>query len=497
MRDRNSLPIPSKRFSKYGLPLSLLSLAAFACSLSGQAAPTAGAPMATSSSTSAAVPSSTPSPTAPRRLAATATPTLPPDAILVDTFDQEIAPFKQNGNCSLGEAIQAAQSGKDVDACHVPPGSSTIYLPTGTYSLTEPDSGSPPLPGADGRLGFDPGGFPVIYTRVTIMGNGSTIQRTGANKFPIFQASAQADLTLQNLTVTGGDSSLDPYSGGGALQLFIGKATLDHVTLSGNVSGGDGGAVDIGQGSLASLVLNDSVIAGNTAAANGGGINDDGLLTIRDSTIEGNTAGGVEGGGGIFITENGSASLEHSTIAGNQAWIGGGIFDQGTLSILSGSVISGNTSTESRFTIPTGGGGIATKGNAAHLTIQDSFIIGNFAPKTIAGGISVGVADSSSFTMTGSLVANNTAQDGGGIAGGPGSVTLSCILANQVTEKSKGGLADIDGSLQAGNNWWGHGGQPQVSPQVTTAPLLTQAPSICADAVPTPFPTIVGTPVSP
>ena len=478
----------------------LLPLAMAACSLSGQATQTAGLPATgtpPAASLAATLPprlTTTPAATVSATPAASATPSAPAGAILVDTFDQEVFPFKPDGNCSLGEAIAAAQSGQDVDGCHGTPGSSTIYLPAGTYTLTGPDAGSPPLPGAEGRLGFAPGGFPVIYTRVTILGNGSVIQRSGAVKFPIFQAAAQADLTLQDLTVRGGDSSGTQYASGGAIQLLVGTVTLDHVTLSDNVSGQDGGAVDVGQAPLAKLVVKDALIRNNTAAYNGGGINDDGLLTVTNSTIEGNTAGGVEGGGGVFVTDNGSATITGSMVAGNQAWIGGGIFSQGSLTV-SGSVISGNRAMESRFTVPTGGGGIAAAhADAVRLTVKDSFILGNRAAQSIGGGISVGVADAGDFRLTGSVVAGNQARDGGGIAGGPGSVAGSCLLDNAAGGSSAG---DLDGSLQAGGNWWGPGGSPHVSRGVTTAPLLAGAPAICAAALPTPYPTIVGTPVSP
>jgi hypothetical protein len=414
---------------------------------------------------------------------------------MVHTFVQEVGPFHSEGNCSLGGAIESAESGQAVDGCTVPPGISTIYLPQGTYTLTQADTSAPPLPGNAGRLGFDPGGFPVIYTKVTILGNGSTIQRTGTQKFPIFQATAGADLTLQDLTIQGGDSSEDQYASGGALDLFIGKATLNHVTLQDNLSGWDGGAVYIGQAPLATAVLNDSTIQDNLAVDNGGGIYDDGTLEVHDSIIKGNISQSVEGGGGIFVSEKGTASIDESQVNGNQAWIGGGIFTQGSLEISGGTVISGNVSTESKFTIPTGGGGIATRGDSARLTIQDSLIIGNRAPQSIGGGISVNLPDASPLVMTGSVVAGNVSLDGGGIEGGPGTVTGSCFLGNQSTGTSGGAAGDIDGNLKAGGNWWGSSGAPHVASGVATIPILTAPPSICSQEIPTPYPTEVATPV--
>ena len=229
------------------------------------------------------------------------------------------------------------------------------------------------------------------------------------------------------------------------------------------------------------------------AADNGGGIDDNGLLTVMNSTIEGNTANGVEGGGGIFISADGSATLENSTVVSNQAWIGGGIFDQGILTI-KGSLFSGNRSTETQGSVPTGGGVIAAaRSDSVQLKVKNSRFIGNQAPQSIGGGISVIVSDAGAFQMTGSILAGNHASDGGGIAGGPGSVSGSCFLGNTASLDS---TRDIDGNLQAGDNWWGAGNLPHVSRGVTVASTLSSPPDICASEIPTPYLTIAGPPVS-
>jgi hypothetical protein len=51
---------------------------------------------------------------------ATVTPTstaLPDNVIRVDTLEQEVYPFIENGKCSFGEAIITANSGEPVDSC--------------------------------------------------------------------------------------------------------------------------------------------------------------------------------------------------------------------------------------------------------------------------------------------------------------------------------------------------------------------------------------------
>ncbi len=441
--------------------------------------------------------------------AVTPTSSVPSGAVVVDTFDQEVYPFKQNGNCSLGEAIWAVQTQKDQDGCKVSLGNSTIYLPTGAYKLTDPDTGSAPLPGAEGRFGFDPGGFPVIYTKATILGNGSTIQRMGPNKFGIFQLTAQADLTLNDLTISGGDNSNVDLSSGGAIEMQLGQTTLNHVIVTGNQSY-DGGGIS---NSTGTLTLHDSVVRGNTATDSGGGIYNMGLGTaggnlgggiviIKNSIISSNVVEGEDNNGGGIYNENGTVTLDHSQLVSNQAFEGGGIYsDSGKVNIIDQSVVSGNVATEvSDF--PHGGGGINSLGanGDALVTVQDSFIIGNQAPKSVAGGIFAKGLDSNStvLTITDSILADNSALAAGGILiDSTGSITGSCIVGNKATKAPGNAGGDIDGgndaTFAASNNWWGASGRTgSVSQAVTTAPVLTSPPAICAGAIPTPYPTPSG-----
>jgi hypothetical protein len=72
----------------------------------------------------------------------------------------------------------------------------------------------------------------------------------------------------------------------------------------------------------------------------GGGIRNDGTLTITDSTISGNTA--TYEGGGIYNL--GKLTLKDSTVSDNKAGVdGGGIFNNGGTVTLKDSILSGNT----------------------------------------------------------------------------------------------------------------------------------------------------------
>jgi large repetitive protein len=159
----------------------------------------------------------------------------------------------------------------------------------------------------------------------------------------------------------------------------------------------DGGAIDrvfhISSG--ATVAINDVTITnGNTNP--GGGIKNDGTLTLTQSTVRDNA--GANAGGGIY---NFSATLTviRSTISGNTAFNGGGIINVfGTVSV-NNSTISGNTANVA-------GGGIHNDGT---FTIEYSTISNNsanFSTAAFAGG---GIENGSGNTLniSNSIVADN------------------------------------------------------------------------------------------
>ena len=133
------------------------------------------------------------------------------------------------------------------------------------------------------------------------------------------------------------------------------------------------------------VTLTDIVLTGNTAGYSGGIYfdgsydGDAGTLTIRNSTISGNE--GTDYTGGVYVTDGGSAAdpvfiMTDSTVSGNiGADYGGGLyFDQridGDI-VIANSTISGNTADA--------GGGIYIEGSAnsdVELLISSSTIVGN------------------------------------------------------------------------------------------------------------------------
>jgi hypothetical protein len=113
--------------------------------------------------------------------------------------------------------------------------------------------------------------------------------------------------------VLSGNSVSGIFSGGGGIENNDGTLTVTNSTLSGNSAvGGDGGGILSNGGTL---TVTNSTLSGNSAAY-GGGIANDGTLTVTNSTLSGN--GAEFGGGGINIGVYGATTNVGATIvAGN------------------------------------------------------------------------------------------------------------------------------------------------------------------------------------
>lgn len=111
--------------------------------------------------------------------------------------------------------------------------------------------------------------------------------------------------------------------------------TIAGVTLMGGDVNNVGGAIYNAE----NLTLRRVVILGNSATRQGGGIASFGNLTIQESTLSGNIAGATTGGGGPVVNGSvatprggavysnyGTLEISHSTINGNAAEFGGGVF---------------------------------------------------------------------------------------------------------------------------------------------------------------------------
>lgn len=352
-----------------------------------------------------------------------------------------------NAHCSLREAVVAANATPERDVIVLPQGRFTLSrngtddtAALGDLDLSEPVT----VRGAGwGRTIVDADGMDRVFDvvgspKVTLTGlrvvGGSSDDGGGIRN--------AGTLRLVNVLVRGSEAT----GGGGGIHSDGAAVVVRGSRIAGNTAGTYGGGIRISSGSLTlvdsrvtgnqapgndggGMLLGDdvpltatrTVIAGNTAGSDGGGIYG-ARLTIVDSTIRGNTAAAKGGGIEVF----GPSSITGSTISGNHADSGGGIRQtSGVIPpdlIVDRSTVSGNTADGH-------GGGIEVSGTTPMLTIEATTITGNRADHDSAGdpGNGGGIAQSGSATVEieRSILAGN--QDGSLAVGEPeecsGSVT--------------------------------------------------------------------------
>ena len=168
---------------------------------------------------------------------------------------------------------------------------------------------------------------------------------------------ADGELSLNNDTIIGEDARKTFIDGGDksrVLRVIEVQSRVSNVTVrNGNGVGldsGPGGGIFIHSGSL---LLQNSTVSDNNATS-GGGIAANGVAQLIGVTVSGNraSAGRLTRGGGIAASDTGGLFLGNSTVSGNTAVDevgapsqGGGVYSGGALAIIA-STIAGNSATQ-------------------------------------------------------------------------------------------------------------------------------------------------------
>jgi hypothetical protein len=310
----------------------------------------------------------------------------------------------------------------------------------------------------------DPDGMDFSLTNLTLTG-GLTSRGGGLN------VSGGRSVRLENVKIVG---NMANDRGGGIFANYAHLLVLDQVQILDNSSVNEGGGIYYIGGPLGysyyPMEVLGSTISGNEGLS-GGGIYADGLLTVSDTLIEENSA--LVDGGGIYtlheatvtrsvistnkaaLTGGGLCSeyqandgnrlhLTETTIDGNHAKNGGGIYNRGEM-IIQGSTISNNIASDAGGGIWNGGMGL---GKDNYFYSINSTISGNQA--AFGGGIWGGEIRSSGYfagnmELVNLTIANNT---GNGIFVHFGSVSLRNVLLAD----NEGGNCDFTVELEQRNN---------------------------------------------
>ena len=315
----------------------------------------------------------------------------------------------------------------------------------------------------------------AINHDVTILGP-IAVARSSQAQFRIFHVMPNHNVTIDGLTISGGQPNLGSY--GGAVLNDHASLTISNCSLTTNSSTYGGAISSDGSGSNAALTVLNSNIISNFVYFAGGGIYNIGAtatVSLINSTVTNNTAaysdtGFARGDGGGIFNSGGTLTITNSSVSNNHAGvtdpfpagIGGGIYSSGPL-IITNSTISGNQSYLS-------GGGIAGDG-----VIMNSTVSGNQAngqhdgqPLGRGGGIS------GSVTLINSTLSGNYGiLSGGGIDGG-GNITNSTISGNN------GGGISVTGALEIANTVLKAGAGANISNNGGT--VTSHGYNVCSDA---------------
>ena len=275
----------------------------------------------------------------------------------VTRFDDPAPDGCNAGDCSLREAIIAANANGENDV---------INLPEGVYNLTISSGGATEDAAASGDLDVTEANDLEIRGQ----GNGATIDASG---LPVLGGAdhrvfhiLNGNVTLENVTLTGGNAvgtpNNNPSRGGGLYIEAVATVALVDATVTNNTAASFGG----GLLNLGTLTLNRVTINGNVSqVGSGGGIRNQGTGTVNGTnvTISGNQAINAGGAGGA-IRNFGDAqmTLTHATIVSNTATaLGSAIRQSSTNPITLRNSIVANPITVTSCNV-SGGGGI-TDGN--------------------------------------------------------------------------------------------------------------------------------------
>jgi hypothetical protein len=181
-----------------------------------------------------------------------------------------------------------------------------------TYDLTQA--------AATGTRG--PNGLPIITGNIELTGYRTIIKRSSPDLFRLIEVAGTLSLN-HGVTLVGGDAGQNT---GGAILNARGTVSVVSATIRNNVA--DNGAAisnDRGQFTLSgtSIRANSTV---PSSGGGGGGIYNDGTMTVSTSSLLDNVA--KTSGGGIYNERTGALKVTDSEVLANDAGLqGGGLYN--------------------------------------------------------------------------------------------------------------------------------------------------------------------------
>lgn len=174
-----------------------------------------------------------------------------------------------------------------------------------------------------------------------------TLVVSGNGAVRVFKVKPGRNVVINDLTITGGFSLAGFNSQGGGIR-NEGSLTLRRCTVSASKAFNGGGGIANATGAVLNIEActfsGNQLLLANLVGGSGAALYNEGSAFVVNSTFSGNDADGGHGGGISAVL--GSVRLQNVTVAKNKGVDGGGIYvlPPGTLD-LSNTVVVGNTAT--------------------------------------------------------------------------------------------------------------------------------------------------------
>jgi hypothetical protein len=361
--------------------------------------------------------------------------------LLVEGLEERAVPAVFNVN-SLADILSPPTGvvtlRSAIEAANATPGNNTINLTIpGTYKITIPPAQPDDTPATENNATGD---FDIIPNPASPPKSTLTIQNTSGGKVIVDGNHLDRVFDINPNDITAPSKFT---------VLLKGFTIQNGFAQPGDGATGSGGGIR-DQGNV-SLTLTNMTVTNNMATADGGGIAMENVfstpwtLTINNSKITNNHAG--DAGGGVETDGSGRTFINPGTvITGNTSlnqgagiWLDaiqvGDTFQSSSLKV-NGAYIANNRALSGAMGV---GGGIGNAGNGA-VTIIDSTLANNSAGLT-GGGFGDQNAQGTLTVLDSNFLNNNATGSGGGIAaGGPVTSITNTEIDGNTSGATGGGI---------------------------------------------------------
>lgn len=358
-----------------------------------------------------------------------------------DTADDLVDVNPGNGICSTTPTPPyiCTLRAAFMEANHTSGAGATIVIPAGTYTLGISAAGNDDETSGDLNLTTPASGNPII----TITGAGADTTVIDANQIDrALHVHTGRTVSITGVKIRNGYTAND---GGGIWNeglLTLTGCTIGGGDLEGNAAHSGGG---IRNDVNAQLNVDSSTFSSNLAAVgyptdSGGGLFNLGAANLSMTTFNANYA--IIFGGAIYSTAGAILYLDQSMVSDNYGQFGSGISNAGSMHVTA-TTISGNFGDGQ-------GGGIYNNGT---LDMYTSTISGNGSKNVSVGDAGGGIFNTGSLVIGTSIISGNISYYGGGIYNNSSAtldLSTSTISGNGGQLTYSGGGIYNKGSLQLG-----------------------------------------------